>query len=146
MLVQFRDEYLNGLESLKNEILSYNNDGDLFKVHGDIINPAGNLCLHLCGNLQHYLGATLGNTGYKRNRDTEFSRKDFTKSILLDEIEKARDSINITFKKLNESDLNNLYPENPHWKKASIGYVLVICLSHLNYHLGQINYLRRMNP
>jgi hypothetical protein len=43
-----------------------------------ISNSAGNLCLHLIGNLNHFIGATLGNTGYVRNREQEFSSKECT--------------------------------------------------------------------
>ena len=136
--------YLENLEKLRGEISSYKDDSDLYKVEGLISNSAGNLCLHLCGNIQNYLGAMLGKTGYIRNRDLEFSSKDFTKLSLLAEIEKAKDSVEVTFNKIAESDLDKLYPETPYWNGFSVRHVLVICLEHFNYHLGQINYHRRL--
>jgi len=63
------------LEKLKTEITSYKDEKKMWEVTGDISNSAGNLCLHICGNLQHFIGAVLGNSGYARDRDSEFSRK-----------------------------------------------------------------------
>ncbi len=68
--------YLRDLEKLRVEITSYKKEINLWKISGDIKNSAGNLCLHICGNLQHFIGATLGNSGYIRKRDEEFSRKE----------------------------------------------------------------------
>jgi hypothetical protein len=67
--------FLRDLEKLKTEISSFKDESNLWKISGDIKNSAGNLCLHLCENLQHFIGAVLGNSGCVRNRDAEFSRK-----------------------------------------------------------------------
>ena len=67
--------FLRDLEKLKTEITSFKDEKNIWKISGDIKNSAGNLCLHICGNLQHFIGATLGNSGYIRKRDEEFSRK-----------------------------------------------------------------------
>jgi hypothetical protein len=75
MLDELKGLYLTDIEKLKDEISSYKNESDLSIVRGEILNSSGNLCLHLCGNLQTYLGAMLGNSGYVRNRDKEFSEK-----------------------------------------------------------------------
>lgn len=144
MLVEFKNLYLDDLEKLKTEISAFSSYEDLVKVQRDITNSPGNLCLHLCGNLQHYIGATLGNTGYIRNRDFEFSSKNYTKKILLQEIDKTIEAINFTFSKLKETDLAKLYPETPHWKGYSVELVLITCANHFSYHLGQINYHRRL--
>ncbi|MCU0365470.1 MAG: hypothetical protein MUE93_07380 [Ignavibacteriaceae bacterium] len=76
--------FLRDLEKLKTEISSFKDEKKIWELSGDIKNSAGNLCLHLCGNLQHFIGAVLGNSGYVRNRDAEFSRKKmiFKKFIL----------------------------------------------------------------
>ena len=63
------------LEKLKTEITSYNDKNKMWEVKGKISNSAGNLCLHVCGNLQHFIGAVLGNSGYGRNREAEFNKK-----------------------------------------------------------------------
>ena len=67
--------FLRDLDKLKTEITSFKDEKKIWEISGDIKNSAGNLCLHLCGNLQHFIGAVLGNSGYVRNRDAEFSRK-----------------------------------------------------------------------
>ena len=53
------------LEKLKTEISSFKDEKKIWEISGEVKNSAGNLCLHLCGNLQHFIGAALGNSGYK---------------------------------------------------------------------------------
>ena len=132
------------LEKLKTEITSYKTPSIMWGVTGDISNSAGNLCLHICGNLQHFIGSVLGISGYKRDRDSEFSRK----NIPVDEIIKKIDHTIFTVKKtLNELDVNKLeeiYPINVFGKEMTTGFFLAHLTTHLNYHLGQINYHRRL--
>ena len=61
------------LGKLKEEVDSYQNEANLWIVTNDVSNSAGNLCLHLVGNLNHFIGAVLGDSGYVRQRDLEFS-------------------------------------------------------------------------
>jgi len=86
------------LEKLKTEITSYKNENKLWDVTREIKNTAGNLCLHICGNLQHFIGATLSNSGYKRNRDAEFSRKNVPVEELIKEIDKTLEIVAETLK------------------------------------------------
>jgi len=71
------------LRRLFREIEAFDNEAALWQTGGDVKNSAGNLCLHLCGNLQTYIGAVLGGTGYVRDRDAEFSLKDIPREKLL---------------------------------------------------------------
>ena len=132
------------LEKLKTEITSYKDENKMWEVTGEISNSAGNLCLHICGNLQHFIGSVLGISGYKRDRDSEFSRK----NIPVDEIIRKIDHTIFTVKKtLNELDVNKLdeiYPINVFGKEMTTGFFLAHLTTHLNYHLGQINYHRRL--
>ena len=132
------------LEKLKIEITSYKDEKKMWEVTGEISNSAGNLCLHICGNLQHFIGSVLGISGYKRDRDSEFSRK----NIPVDEIIRKIDHTIFTVKKtLNELDVNKLdeiYPINVFGKEMTTGFFLAHLTTHLNYHLGQINYHRRL--
>jgi len=132
------------LENLKTEITSYKDENKMWAVTGEISNSAGNLCLHVCGNLQHFIGSALGVSGYKRDRDSEFSRKD----IPVDEIIRKIDHTMFTVKKtLNELDVNKLdeiYPINVFGKEITTRFFLAHLITHLNYHLGQINYHRRL--
>ena len=132
------------LEKLKTEITSYKKENKLWEFSGDIKNSAGNLCLHLLGNLQHFIGATLGNSGYKRNRDAEFSRKNVPVEEMQKEINETIIIIKKTLNELNEKRLKEIYPLNVFGYEMTTGFFLTHLTTHLSYHLGQINYHRRL--
>lgn len=139
------------LEKLKTEISSYKNEKKIWEISGEthltggqVKNSAGNLCLHLCGNLQHFIGAVLGNSGYIRNRDTEFSRKDVSVSELLKEIDETIDVVKLTLENLREDKLKETFPVNVFGYEMTTDFFLTHLTTHLNYHLGQINYHRRL--
>lgn len=132
------------LAVLEKEISTYPSDAELWKVAGDIKNPAGNLCLHLCGNLQYYIGAVLGNSGYVRNREAEFSTKGLSKEELLNEIAKTRKAVSKALENLNPTVLETIYPVEVFKDPMTTGYFLIHLSAHLGYHLGQINYHRRL--
>ena len=132
------------LNTLEAEIEKYKSDDDLWKVVPGIANSAGNLCLHLCGNLQHFVGAVLGETGYRRNREEEFSLKNIAKAELKNEIEQTRKAIDDTLTKVTDDILSKPYPLDVLNEPVHTGFFLVHLVSHFNYHLGQINYHRRM--
>ena len=67
----------------------YKNEEDVWKIKEGISNSAGNLTLHLLGNLNHFIGATLGNTGYVRERDKEFSLKNIPRIQLVEDLKKS---------------------------------------------------------
>jgi hypothetical protein len=132
------------LNKLEEEIKSYPNEISLWEINGDIKNPAGNLCLHLCGNLQHYIGKVLGNSDYVRNRDFEFSARNIARKDIILEVQKTRHQVMSTLKSLNAGDLIKNYPERVFDYSMTILHFLVHLEAHLNYHLGQINYHRRL--
>jgi len=132
------------LEKLKTEISSYNDEKKLWKISGEIKNSAGNLCMHLCGNLQHFIGNIIGNSGYVRNREAEFSTKDIPKEKLLDEINVTAKVVEKTISELKEDKFNEIYPVNVFGYEMTTEFFLVHLATHLNYHLGQINYHRRL--
>jgi uncharacterized damage-inducible protein DinB len=136
--------FLRDLEKLKTEISSFKEEKNIWKISGDIKNSAGNLCLHLCGNLQHFIGAVLGNSGYVRNRDEEFSKKDVPIRELVAEIELTIEVVQKTLQELKENDLQKIYPINVFGYEMTTEYLLTHMAAHLNYHLGQINYHRRL--
>src|SRR4051812_44730232 len=132
------------LHKLKQEIEAYQDESILWQTMTGITNSAGNLCLHLLGNLNNFIGAKLGNTGYIRNREQEFSLKNIPKSTLLKEIDNVNEIVGDTLDSLSEVELSYNYPENVLGPPMSTGYFLVHLYGHLNYHLGQINYHRRI--
>ena len=135
---------LRDLEKLKTEITLYKKADIMWKVSGEIKNSAGNLCLHLLGNLQHFIGAVLGNSGYERKRDLEFSRKNVPLPEILNEIDQTIMIVEKTLKDLSENKLGEIYPINVFDYEMSTGFFLLHLTTHLNYHLGQINYHRRL--
>jgi uncharacterized damage-inducible protein DinB len=132
------------LHKLKTEIQLYQNEDKIWVVENQITNTAGNLCLHLVGNLNAYIGAVLGDTGYIRKRDEEFSLKNIPRPTLMREIENTISVVSTTLNKLSEQDLQKEYPLLVFKEKTSIEYFLLHLATHLGYHLGQINYHRRL--
>lgn len=132
------------LQRLEEEINLYQGEESIWSVTGEIKNPAGNLCLHLCGNLQHYIGANLGHTAYVRNRENEFAAKGLTKAELIAEIQKTRQTVHDTLETLKPSTLEAEYPEKVYDYPVTTAYFLIHLTAHLNYHLGQVNYHRRL--
>ena len=132
------------LEKLKQEIASYRNESNLWKVDKSIANSSGNLCLHLVGNLNTYIGAEIGKTGYVRNRDLEFSLKNIPQAQLVKMVEDTIVVVEDGLRKLNENDLEREYPLLVFKEKTSTGYFLIHLTVHLGYHLGQVNYHRRL--
>ena len=132
------------LEKLKTEITSYKDENKMWEVSGDIGNSAGNLCLHICGNLQHFIGSVLGVSGYKRDRDSEFSRKNIPMDEIIRKIDHTIFTVKKTLIELDESKLDEIYPINIFGEEMTTGFFLAHLTTHLNYHLGQINYHRRL--
>ncbi len=98
----FTKLFLRDLEKLKTEITSYNDEQKMWDVSGEIKNSAGNLCLHICGNLQHFISAVLGKSGYVRKRDEEFSRKNVPVGEIVEEINKTLEVVKQTLNDLKE--------------------------------------------
>lgn len=135
---------LRDLDRLESEIRAYTSAGQLWIVRGEISNSAGTLCLHLCGNLQHYFGAVLGGTGYRRNRPAEFGRRDVSREELLQQIHAARAAVALTLPHLDENRLDDEYPERVFDHAVSTRFFFIHLAAHLGYHLGQVNYHRRL--
>jgi uncharacterized damage-inducible protein DinB len=132
------------LVKLKQELMEYKNQDKIWYVENGVTNSAGNLSLHLIGNLNHFIGATLGNTGYVRNRDAEFSLKNVPTSELVKQIDETISVIEKSLGKLTDEVLDEDFPLLYADQKISTNHMLVHLISHLNYHLGQVNYYRRL--
>jgi hypothetical protein len=132
------------LRKLREEIGLYKNQESIWLVEGKIANSGGNLCLHLIGNLNTYIGQQIGKTGYIRNRDLEFSLKNVPREELLRKIDETINIVNTSLDKLDETDLSSEFPMLVFEEKTSIEYLLVRLSTHLSYHLGQVNYHRRL--
>lgn len=136
--------YSRDLNKLKAEIEAYQNEENLWITDKNISNSAGNLCLHLVGNLNHFIGEQLGNTGYVRERDLEFSLKNVPRAELIEKVEATEVMVNTVLSQLSEEDLKKEYSRIPSEDKMSTTHFLIHLIAHLDYHLGQINYHRRL--
>lgn len=132
------------LRALRREIESYPNDAALWEIPAGIANPGGNLALHLAGNLQYFLGNVLGKNGYVRNRDAEFGSRDVPRAELLREIDNAIAAVETGMSMISEDDLKKPYPEKIGGVSSTTGAFLAHFATHLAYHLGQVDYHRRM--
>lgn len=133
------------LRKLRLEIEQYQSEDAIWRIEKNIPNTAGNLALHLVGNLNGFIGATLGHSGYVRQRDLEFSLKGIPKAELMKQIDDTIVVLNATLDKLSLDDLAKDFPEPVFGgKTVTTEYLLVHLASHLGYHLGQVNYHRRL--
>ena len=132
------------LNKLIEEISLYKSEEDIWKIKEGISNSAGNLTLHLVGNLKHFIGTTLGKTGYVRERVKEFSEKNIPRHQLISDVKDTIAIIKNTLSKLDSDSLEQDFPITLNNMVSSTASVLVYLLAHLNYHLGQVNYHRRL--
>ncbi|MCB9231791.1 MAG: DUF664 domain-containing protein [Bacteroidia bacterium] len=135
------------LSRLKDEINAFQDESNLWKTSGTISNSTGNLALHVTGNLSHFVGAVLGQTGYIRHRESEFTSKGVPRADLLRGLDGVIDMLGRVIPRLEAANLDENYPlDLSAWFKPNMetGYFLIHLYGHLNYHLGQINYLRRV--
>ena len=134
------------LSAVRRSVEAYEDETLLWADRPGLPNAGGTLALHIAGNLQHYLGAVLGRSGYRRDRDAEFSQRGVPREILLAELDAADAAIERGLSSLGDSaaDLAVPYPENIAGRQVTMGDFLVHLVAHLAYHLGQLDYHRRV--
>lgn len=136
--------FARDLNKLRTEIDAYSDEKNIWKTDKNISNSAGNLCLHLVGNLSHFVGAILGKSGYVRTRELEFSLKDVPRAELIQQIESTTEIVNSSLGQLSAEEFMKEYPLEPFGYPMTTEYFLIHLFGHLSYHLGQINYHRRL--
>lgn len=144
MITTLKSLFKRDLQKLRSEIELYQDEKNLWRTEKDIANSAGNLCLHLIGNLNAFIGAALGETNYIRHRSLEFSLKDIPRVELVKRINETITVVDETLDKLTEEQLAAEFPILVFKQKTTTVYMLVHLTTHLRYHLGQINYHRRL--
>ena len=136
--------FTRDLDKLKDEIVSFHDEQNIWRKEGDISNPSGNLCMHLIGNLNWFIGNQLGDTDYIRKRELEFSVVDVPKIELIERIDETKITVINVLSHLDEDDLDKTFPIEVFGKPMTIRFFLLHLTTHLAYHLGQINYHRRI--
>jgi uncharacterized damage-inducible protein DinB len=132
------------LRALAREVEAYPEDAALWQLPEGVPNSAGTLVLHLTGNIQHFVGARLAGTGFVRDRHAEFSARGVPRTALLVQIEAARSAVRSAAEKLTEEALELDFPEVVGGMRVSTGEYLIHLVSHFDYHLGQVDYHRRL--
>ena len=132
------------LGKLSQQIESFPNDEALWQTLPGVTNAAGNLALHIEGNLREYVGRQLGNLPYQRKRDLEFSSKGLSRAELSTHLAELRRSIPTVIEELSAEQMEMEYPEVVLGTPISTQQFLIHLHGHLNWHLGQVDYLRRI--
>ena len=132
------------IRKLKDEIGLYETDEQLWIVTGDTKNSGGNIALHLIGNLKHFIGAVIGETGFVRDRDAEFGTTAGTRAAIMSDIDETIAIVTTALGKLTDEDLTRDFPVQKWGDTRRTDLMLLHLFGHLSYHLGQINYHRRM--
>jgi hypothetical protein len=132
------------LARLLQELKAFSNEEDLWRSPPGISNSAGNLALHLEGNLREYIGRQLGHVPYDRHRSLEFSVREIAAVELIQRIGAVQELIPGIVAGLSIGELEATYPEEVFGAPISTQQFLISLHGHLNYHLGQVDYLRRI--
>lgn len=132
------------LETFERELALYPDDESLWKTTRGMANSAGNLALHVAGNLQHFVGAILGGTGYARNRELEFGRRSGSREEVAAELQAASRVVREVLPDLSEERLDAMYPEKLNGLTLRTDRFLMHLCAHAGYHLGQASTLRRV--
>jgi uncharacterized damage-inducible protein DinB len=132
------------LATLQAQLDAYGDEQALWRPVPGIMNSGGTLALHLAGNVRHFIGAQLGGTRYVRDRDAEFTRRDVPRSELRDLVAAARVEVDATLARLDDDALDQPYPVAVGGARLSTGQFLVHLATHFAYHLGQLDYHRRV--
>lgn len=132
------------LKKLISEIESYSDEKNIWQMEGNVTNSAGNLTLHLIGNLHHFIGKEIGGFEYTRDREFEFGAKDVPREELINEINKCRHKLIASLEGMDTSLIEQDYPLEVFGEGMTYSFFLTHLYGHLNYHLGQINYHRRL--
>ena len=132
------------LYALRRGVEAYPDDASLWREVPGIANVGGTLVLHVCGNLQHYIGGVLGGTRYRRDRDAEFARRGVPRAALTAEIDAAIDAVGRGMDATDDGTLGSRFPEKVGGRDVMTVDMLVHSAAHLAYHLGQFDYHRRI--
>lgn len=132
------------VNAVRRELEAYPDERSVWALPPGVANSAGTLSLHIAGNLQHFIGAVLGKSGYVRDRAAEFAKRDVPRSALIVELEAAMVAVGLGMSQVREAQFEEDFPEVIAGYRVSTGEWLIHLVAHLGYHLGQIDYHRRL--
>jgi uncharacterized damage-inducible protein DinB len=126
------------------QVSSYEHESHMWKVAGDIKNSGGNLALHIAGNLRHFFGHVMGGTDYVRDRTAEFKSKNIPAEEVIEQLKLAKRDVANTLDNISIDELESSFPIEVLGYSMTTAYFITHLYGHLNYHLGQLNYHRRL--
>lgn len=132
------------LRAVRREIAAYPDEASVWRLPPGIANSAGTLALHLAGNVQHFFGAVLAGSGYVRDRAAEFSRRDVPRAEILAQLDAAIAAVQPGLSQASDDALQADFSEKIAGHTVSTGEWLMHLAAHLAYHLGQVDYHRRI--
>jgi hypothetical protein len=132
------------LRSLHRELEAYPDERQIWQPAPGMANTAGTLALHIAGNLQHFIGAQWGGTGYRRDREAEFGRHDVPRAELVAEVERARSAVAAGLARIRPESLEEDYPLVVVGARLTTADYLIHLCAHAAYHLGQLDTHRRL--
>jgi uncharacterized damage-inducible protein DinB len=144
MMEAIREILGRELGKLRAEVVAYASDDAVWREAPGISNPGGTLVLHLTSNLRHFIGAILGGTGFVRDRDAEFTTRGTPRAELLAMIDRAAADVDATLARLDDGVMGKPYPVPVLGRENTMAFFLVHLTQHFTYHLGQVNYHRRL--
>jgi hypothetical protein len=136
--------YARDLARLRQELRAFPDTASVWKTAPGVTNAAGTLALHLEGNLREYIGRQLGHIAYTRQRPVEFSARGVEQAELIARLEEVHEMVPRVVGSLSHGQLDATYPEPFHGQPITTRQFLIHLNGHLSYHLGQIDYLRRV--
>ena len=132
------------LKALSKQLSLYETEFDIWKIDGEIKNSGGNLALHIIGNLRHFIGHVMGGATYERQREMEFDSINVPRDQMIREIETTAEEVKMVLLQIDNEHLLDVFPINVLGYEMTTAYFITHLYGHLNYHLGQVNYHRRM--
>ena len=132
------------LEGFQREILLFPDDESVWQAKAGVANSAGNLALHVAGNIQYFIGAVLGGTGFVRDRDREFGARSGSRDEIIAELGKALDVVRTVLPRLTSEQLDAVFSAHRTATAVSTRRFLLHLCTHAAFHVGQAGYLRRI--
>ncbi len=106
-------------------------------------NSFGHLVLHLTGNLNYYIGAEIGKTGYVRDRPREFTETERRpKKDVMQRFDDAVKMVVKTIQEQKEEDWAKPYSAKGEEDAGNRWLLVLRCATHLHHHVGQMMYLK----
>jgi hypothetical protein len=132
------------LATVRDQLLAYPSTKAIWELPPGLPNSAGTLALHIAGNLRWFIGAQLGGSGYVRDREYEFAARDVERDELVRHVEAAADEVTRALAMLDDSRMDEPFPLEVGGVRLPVGRFIGHLAVHLAYHLGQLDYHRRI--